>query len=139
MGWAAVVVLALLAAADTGANSPGEGGDRLLRLTTTAPVVTTEVRAEEPTRLRVRVIEIENPTGTAFGVTATIVGEGTGQRREIGRFAVFPPDQTGDYILPVGRDIQDLLREGSDTAEFALVRETRETADLTVVLEPVWE
>lgn len=73
------------------------GGDSSVRLTLDLPRTTVALQQpvrQQATALQVRVGSIDNPGMTPFGVVIRLA-----DGNEIGRFAVFPADRTGDYFL----------------------------------------
>jgi len=90
-------------------------------------------------RLRVRVFDIDNPAGGELGVRVAAVNPETAERREIGRFAVFPPEQTGDYVLPLAPAATAAFRDAASKVEFALTANTTADARLLVKLVAIWE
>ena len=95
--------------------------------------------AEDVSRLRLRVTEIVNPGAGQLGVRVTVVDPASGARQELGRFAVFPAEQTGDYVLPVRGTAAAMLETSEAVVEFALTRDTTGDPDLSVALTPHWE
>lgn len=89
------IVAAALAALVLGAGGGGGGGGGgEARLTADSPSARLGVDAPERDLLALRLERIDNPRMTPFGVVVSQV-DGT----EIGRFSVFPPDRTGDYVV----------------------------------------
>ena len=90
-------------------------------------------------RLRLRLTDISNPASEALGIRASVVGPAQGDRQEIGRLAVFPAEQTGDYLLPVSRSLARALAAPGARVEIALTDDTVGNPGLSVTLVPIWE
>ena len=94
-GIVAAAVLYAAAVAYAGGNNAGE--HNMARLTLGVPRTTVALQEPSPEQaaaLQVRVGAIENPGMTPFGIVIKLA-----DGNEIGRFAVFPADRTGDYFL----------------------------------------
>jgi hypothetical protein len=91
------------------AQTARAGQDQRATLSTDTPSTTVAppaaAIASGSATLRVPIVSITNPGKTPFGVVVSIAGGA-----EIGRFAVFPPDQTGDYNLSLSPSEQAALR-----------------------------
>lgn len=85
------------------------GGDNALRMTLEAPRMEAPVQGAAEggdSALQVRVGAVENPSLTPFGIIVRLP-----DGREIGRFALFPADRTGDYYLSLRPEEQAALSE----------------------------
>lgn len=91
---AALAALVLGAGGGAGGGGGGGGGGGEARLTPDSPSARLGLGAPERDLLGLRLRRIDNPRMTPFGVVVSQV-DGT----EIGRFSVFPPDRTGDYVV----------------------------------------
>lgn len=124
-------------------SSCGAGGDSRVparfKLSPAQPSVLADLPADGARRLRVRVTAVDNPGAGELGVRAALVDPETGERREIGRFAVFPPERTGDYVLPVSPGDIAAMRGAASKVEFALTSNTTSDPRLLVEFVPVWE
>lgn len=135
----AIAALACLAAAC--AQSAAGNGDQpmVIQLTPDRPAFLAEAPLDGVSRLRLRLTEISNPAGEALGISASVVGPADGDRQEIGRFAVFPAEQTGDYVLPVSPSSARALAAPGAQVEIALTDDTVGDTGLSVTLIPIWE
>jgi hypothetical protein len=116
----------------------GAGGEVRVQLTAAAPQATgirPEIRpassAAAAGTLRLSVVRIENPTATPFGIVARLAADA-----EIGRVFVYPPDRTGDYMLPLEPDELGRLLGGAAIA-LALDLPQPPAAALEVEILPV--
>jgi hypothetical protein len=111
--WAILTAAAIFAVAVAYA-----GGDDAIRLSLNSPnsqILITAGEARSSSVIRVRVAAIENPDLTPFGVVVSVLGGG-----EIGRFAVYPADQTGDYALSLTPTEATALSKPDATVSLAL-------------------
>ena len=104
---AALLFCAAIAFAGTAAFA---GGDSAMRLTLEAPRREAPVQgavAAGGSALQVRIGAVDNPSLTPFGIVVRLP-----DGQEIGRFALFPADQTGDYYLSLKPHERAALSEG---------------------------
>lgn len=134
-----VAALACLAAACAQSMAGNEGPAVIVALTPDQRAVFTEPPQAEVLRLRLRLTEVRNPASEALGISASVVGPAGGDRQEIGRLAVFPAEQTGDYVLPVSPASARALAEPGAQVEIALTDDTVGNAGLSITLIPIWE
>lgn len=129
MRWALALAAALFAAAAFA------GGDQQIRLSPEAPRQTVPLppaSAGDEAVLRVRISAIDNPAMVPFGVVVR-TADGT----EIGRFAVFPADQTGDYHLSLRPAERAALAQPDAAVSLALDLQGKTAERLTVTIESV--
>lgn len=111
MRWGILAAAVLYGAVIASAAVSYAGGADALRLSLEAPQVTAEIQVRpDATRhvLHIRIGAIENPSLTPFGIVARLP-----DGHEIGRFAVFPADRTGDYFLSLKPDERAALAKNS--------------------------
>ncbi len=132
MRWRILAAAVLYGAAIVGAAVSHAGGGEGLRLSLDAPQVKTEIQAKPDAArqvLHIRIGAIENPSLTPFGI---VVGLPDGH--EIGRFAIFPADRTGDYFLSLKPEERAALTEtdGALTLEIDLIGKPDAPLEVTV-------
>ena len=126
--WGIVVAAALYGAAV--ANAGGGGG---LRLTLDNPQVQAQALAAPESAnavLQVRIGAIENPSMTPFGIVVRLA-----DGQEIGRFAIFPADRTGDYFLSLKPAEQAALAASGGALLLAIDRIGEPAGPLTVTVD----
>lgn len=126
--WGILVAAALYGAAV--ANAGGGGG---LRLTLDNPQVQAQALAAPESAnavLQVRIGAIENPSMTPFGIVVRLA-----DGQEIGRFAIFPADRTGDYFLSLKPAEQATLATGDGALMLAIDLIGEPAGPLTVTVD----
>ena len=124
----------LVAAALYGAAVAYAGGAGGLRLTLESPQVEAQALNAQgsvgASVLQVRIGAIENPSLTPFGI-AVHLPDG----QEIGRFAIFPADRTGDYFLSLKPAEQAALAAGDGALLLAIDRIGEPAGPLAVTVD----
>lgn len=130
-GILAAAVLYGAAVAYAGGGGDGEGGGVLL--TTDNPQMQVEARAAPEGAaavLQVRIGAIQNPSLTPFGIVVRLA-----DGQEIGRFAIFPADRTGDYFLSLKPAEREALAAGGGALLLSIDRIGETAAPLSVTVD----
>ena len=123
----------LVAAALYGAAVAYAGGGGGVRLTLDSPQVEAQALGAgepAPTVLQVRIGAIDNPSLTPFGIVVSLAGG-----REIGRFAIFPADRTGDYFLSLKPAEQAALAQSGGALVLSIDRIGEPSGPLSVTVD----
>ena len=123
----------LVAAALYGAAVAYAGGGGGVRLTPDSPQVEAQALGageQAPNVLQVRIGAIDNPSLTPFGIVVSLAGG-----REIGRFAIFPADRTGDYFLSLKPAEQAALAQSGGALVLSIDRIGEPSGPLSVTVD----